>query len=81
MWQEQEFSHGTLVGRAFTYYENGQVKQERREGGLLFREWTGGTRETLCGWLSAIHTPSVGTSADGSGIYSEKLHCMEEDQS
>ena len=29
VWQEQEFSHGTLVGRAFTYYENGQVSRER----------------------------------------------------
>ena len=29
VWNETEFSYGTLVGRDFTYFENGQVKQER----------------------------------------------------
>ena len=40
VWQEQEFSHGTLVGRAFTYYENGQVEQERHYvDGKLDGKW------------------------------------------
>ena len=29
VWNETEFSHGTLVGRDFTYFENGQVSIER----------------------------------------------------
>jgi len=29
VWNETEFSHGTRVGRDFTYFENGQVSIER----------------------------------------------------